>query len=83
VAAVSIFLGQSTADIAATSSPQLLAHHCIDLERRYLDAIERHAGELRELRALLSKAEGIGLRALHLQQQGRKTARLADLIDGA
>jgi hypothetical protein len=80
---VSIFQGQSTADIASRNSPQLLAHHCIDLERRWLDALERHAGELRELKALLSTAEKIGLRALALQQQGRKTARLADLIGGA
>jgi hypothetical protein len=78
---MSIFQGQTTNDIASRNSPQLLAAHCIDLERRYLAALEQQAKEVRELKALLSKTERIGIRVLNLQQQGRKTVRLTDLIE--
>ena len=76
-----IFLDEDPDVLAQRAGARLLAHQLQTMEQQYLDAIAAHAAEVRAIRQQLSEAERIGLRVQKLARKGRKTVRIADLLD--
>ncbi len=68
--------------LAAYSSKELLAHNLVNLEQARLRDLEDHTETVAVLKAQISYAGRVGARVLKAQLAGRKTVRIADLIEG-
>lgn len=71
-----------TADLAERNGAHLLATQLQSLQREHNASLHRHEEEISGIRAQLTQAEKIGLRALKAQRDGRKTVRLDSLMEG-
>jgi hypothetical protein len=63
------------------SSPELLAHHLRSGDRALAENEERWQGIMRQTQARLTEAERIGLAVLEARRKGRKTVRVAELLE--
>lgn len=69
-------------DLARRNSPLFMAGQWQRACQHYLEAIDQHARDLRDVKTQLSDAQRIGLRVLAAERAGRKTLRISDLTGG-
>ena len=68
-------------EIVRLNSHELTALQLVTERRGRREDAERSAQAYRDTLATLDRAQEIGLRVLAAQRQGRKTVRVADLLD--
>ena len=72
---------EEVAELARNSSPDLLAHLLVTERAARRDEQERHRAEVTDLRTTLDRAQRIGVHVMRLALQGRKSARITDLME--
>ena len=61
----------------------LTALHVVQARAEFVEMRLRNAEEIAVLKSRLDLAQRIGLRVLHARRAGRKTVRIADLMEGS
>ncbi len=61
----------------------LTALHVVQARAEFVEMHQRHAEEMRGMLGRIDRAGRIGFRVLIAERSGRKTVRIADLIEGA
>jgi len=61
----------------------LTALHVVQARAEFVEMSSRHADEIAAMARHLEVAQRIGLRVMLARRKGRKTVRIADLIEGA
>ena len=74
--------GWTIQDVVAKNSHELTAMQLLGARQYILEQRRDHANELAAAKSTLSEAQRVGLAVLRAQARGRKTVRLADLING-
>ena len=64
------------------SSPELVASLLLSARQELADERRRNRAEVQRLLGLIDGTGRIGMRVLVAQQAGRKTVRIADLVEG-
>ena len=73
--------GWTVEEIVARNSHELTALHLLNARAYIVEQREASGFEVRRLLGLLDETRRIGMRVLMAQKAGRKTLRIADLIE--
>lgn len=74
----------TAAEMVARNSHELTAHLLVTARAEHAETIRQYHAHLDAVRANITRAERIGLAVLRAHDAGRKTLRIADLLeDGA